>query len=747
MGLAGRERRILGVGIREYKNLSDVWLPWSEKLAIFGANGSGKTNVLECLALLMGTDETIRLARRRLERPKPDALSVILAGVPAPLLPPARSLRHHDWLVERVEAAGHDYPDQARRLLEGFVVGGQWWQAMGVRDGDSVEDGLMRAGVPQKAATLVDELLRTAVIRFDLESINLDATMPSGSVARRFHRTLMVQELMEDLIRVADALPDVFAPFRRALADPESCQGGWVPLLTLPPASDVPVALQWLARARTDAEIEADLAAALQRYEGPGSKLIELIGQRLLFQQLDEEPVHVVIDTLDVRIEEELELTAPGVEISGTNDNEFTATRRLQPTWLGRIIGETGTSLILDGLSAGERRWADEAISTGIRAVDNKVLLTRVLISVLDQLDEYSCMEVGLTIAEHVDKAIEDGGVWLPFALDDLFERAVKAVGSAAPLSDPGRLAFELAVYAVGASKLVVRVFDEPEAHLHPAAQRRLVTALDKLVGEATNIMISSHSPIFLDMPGYVQAHVDNSEGLSRIDVLGSADVKARDALAQQLGITGGELFAGIGALLIVEGEHDRLILETLYGKDLRSAGVAVVRMHGTDNLLATAELDFIDRYLDVPIVILVDNARVDRVEDGRVHDDRLSDEERKLRDLRKKRRGRKKHKLFGLERPDITAYLNETAVRQIHPGFSGWGKVLRELNALNYRPKFKDWVWERHATDLRHSKQIRQVLEEMTNRDLPPVGELTRVVKEIVAFVGGQKTTGGEAA
>jgi hypothetical protein len=70
--------------------------------------------------------------------------------------------------------------------------------------------------------------------------------------------------------------------------------------------------------------------------------------------------------------------------------------------------------------------------------------------------------------------------------------RTLDATEPAASLNDPGRLASELAVYALGVGKLVVRVFDEPEAHLHPAAQRRLVTALDKLEREDTGAVALS---------------------------------------------------------------------------------------------------------------------------------------------------------------------------------------------------------------------------------------------------------------
>ena len=51
----------VAVHVERYKNLSDMWFPWSNGMAFFGENGAGKTNLLEALAILMGTEETISL--------------------------------------------------------------------------------------------------------------------------------------------------------------------------------------------------------------------------------------------------------------------------------------------------------------------------------------------------------------------------------------------------------------------------------------------------------------------------------------------------------------------------------------------------------------------------------------------------------------------------------------------------------------------------------------------------------------
>lgn len=59
--------RIVGIHVPLYKNLRGVWLPWNDGLALVGANGSGKTNLLEAMALVIGTPETLACALGRID--------------------------------------------------------------------------------------------------------------------------------------------------------------------------------------------------------------------------------------------------------------------------------------------------------------------------------------------------------------------------------------------------------------------------------------------------------------------------------------------------------------------------------------------------------------------------------------------------------------------------------------------------------------------------------------------------------
>lgn len=93
---------------------------------------------------------------------------------------------------------------------------------------------------------------------------------------------------------------------------------------------------------------------------------------------------------------------------------------------------------------------------------------------------------------------------------------------------------------------LTVRVFDEPEAHLHPAAQRQIATALERLRLRGDHVVITSHGPHFLGVPGWRLVHAQTTAEGSTLSVLSPEDLDARKALAGQMGLTRGELLAHI---------------------------------------------------------------------------------------------------------------------------------------------------------------------------------------------------------
>ena len=66
--------------------------------------------------------------------------------------------------------------------------------------------------------------------------------------------------------------------------------------------------------------------------------------------------------------------------------------------------------------------------------------------------------------------------------------------------------------------------------------------------------MLASHSPHFLDLPGWSQIHLSRSGDAVKVTTVPDNVKSARTALAQDLGVTRGELLAGINAVLVVGG-------------------------------------------------------------------------------------------------------------------------------------------------------------------------------------------------
>lgn len=737
----GLPPRAIGVRVGRYKNLIDQWVPWSDGMALFGANGSGKTNFLEALAILLGTDQTLMLTQQRLGTVQPGALEFV-CEVAAEELP---------WSPITVLSLDVGQYTNRTQILKQFPVldralrDAKWWTGIGVDRGDSFIDGL-------RALSLTDEMLeylKTQVdrpaIRYTLESFSCkferdDEGQVVSDVRRFFSRTLMGAAPPDVLVKYADALPDIFGPLRTALGSQKREPDGLVDLVALSDVSSAPAQLEWLPRSRTSAEANDHLLAHYRAAVEPATQLAQkLIDLPVAIGDFDPDPLWWLHLVAAGAAGNELDVTLPYVYVDpiadGEADLDFIDSRSAKFP-----LGRTGDFDVLERFSAGERRWVDEALATAARELEHFAMTVTWQANLLDEVDEAEVIWALGEVSDPVQELLDKDGWWSGEAMA-MVQKALEgpllstARRLLADKVDPvarGLLEASVAGLASLRPQLTIRVFDEPEAHLHPTAQRQISVALDRLRLRGANVILASHSPYFLDLPGWQLLHVQRTPEGTTVSALTDSDLAIRNALAGQMGWTHGELFARTSLLLIVEGEHDRLLLESLYGHRLRDAGATIVRMHGTSNLLATAEMDFVERHFDVPVGVLLDNVRLDRV-DGKKPTAQLTDEERTLRHLRRAchRRNRTVSD-FGLKRPDIVAYLNEDAIRVQWPNFVGWEAVLRRFNAKSNRPSFKPWLLEHFGVDLTRTDRIREVVQYMVDNDLPAAGELAEVVRQI---------------
>lgn len=239
-------------------------------------------------------------------------------------------------------------------------------------------------------------------------------------------------------------------------------------------------------------------------------------------------------------------------------------------------------------------------------------------------------------------------------------------------------------------SKTTLFVFDEPERHLHPAAQREVVSFIASIVGEGANVIVATHSPAFLNeaIPHARYVRLSRSEGETPVSrktqafPLDPGRLAAIERNLPELGLTRADLIQLTRGVLLVEGEHDRFIVQSFFGDDLADAHIRILSLRGTDNALALIDAELLQQ-LGVPVFLMLDRTSSQFVEDlnrGRITRG-ATKEERVLASLAvvlKSRQFEVTH--VSLNVPDIAWALPEKAVKLVAPTFPGWKQVTAEL-------------------------------------------------------------------
>ncbi len=708
----------------------------------------GKTNLLEVLALACGTRASLWQVARRALVPDPGAVSVMVQGPPR-LLPvsPDASLQF----------TGRDVALSSP--FDGLAAAGAWWQALGVERGTTWSEGIRSGVLPDEVARLVQHVSRRPLIRYHLESIggvnearlhqrgrwlldeDVNGDPTTVTFGRRFSRTLALPAPPPKwLMSKADDLPELFAPFRRWLAEPADERSAHPDLLELTPSADIPVQLTWLATERTTAEAWFDLYEAFESALMPTSHLLADLKSRGLGAEADDD-IYLAYAKWWLSVEAAeaaapvLRTGAPGLTISAEDDDESMLAVYLSSD-SSRPLGFLRDTLLFDRLSSGERTWLDTALahsaaeldelgvrnawrSLGLGAVSEQCseALAAEYLSAEPSYEVEDLRRIGSTIDR------ESGGPEAALAGRVRSDQApVDLQETIWMMSMPG-------LEAMLVRPRPVRVHDEPERHLHPGRQRAAAEALDGV--DAHDTIIATHSHLFLGRPGWQHIHLRKTDG-GQIEIhsFDPAELGLDDDLVKELGLNRGELLAFTRYVLFVEGLVDEIVLTGLYGSLLNDAGVLVLPMSGIDEVASLTELRLIGQVLDVGVGVLADNARAGILDTGVLPSSATKEEEALVELQRLLRRRGSRIDVYGLKEVDVIAYLDEGAIRQVAPGFPGWEAVRAE--ARRTRSPFKDVVEQLAGVRVRRHL-VTDVVRRMVATGAPARGDLPAVVTAIV--------------
>jgi ABC-type lipoprotein export system ATPase subunit len=166
-------------------------------------------------------------------------------------------------------------------------------------------------------------------------------------------------------------------------------------------------------------------------------------------------------------------------------------------------------------------------------------------------------------------------------------------------------LTFLFAIYALNVTDALILI-DEPELHLHPRWQRRLLGTLEELASETRNqFVLATHSPMFISPASIQYVSRVYSEGqASRIVRLDSKTLPDRRKVFGIVNSQNNERMFFADAVILVEGISDRLVLDEvmravgLYENASRTIEIVEVGGKGFfssyGQLLKAAEVPFV---------------------------------------------------------------------------------------------------------------------------------------------------------
>lgn len=174
-------------------------------------------------------------------------------------------------------------------------------------------------------------------------------------------------------------------------------------------------------------------------------------------------------------------------------------------------------------------------------------------------------------------------------------------------------------------------LIDEPERGLHRAAEAHLAAGLLALAGTGrVRPILATHSPALLDAGQGQIVHIQKS-GSGGIGLLSELTASEISEL-KDFGLQPSSMLHRDRGYLLVEGEHDKQILEGWFSIDLASLRVAILPMRGTRNLWTVFDSEFLIERTDALLMPLLDDMALEPLYDlwasveARVLDGRASD-------------------------------------------------------------------------------------------------------------------------
>lgn len=288
-------------------------------------------------------------------------------------------------------------------------------------------------------------------------------------------------------------------------------------------------------------------------------------------------------------------------------------------------------------------------------------------------------------------------------------------------------------------------VIDEPEAHLHPIAQDEVARWCLDAVTAGTSIMVATHSPAFLRIQSEDAGHMivtKNASGLTAVDtVTDYLGMLGLEEMLADAGLGGRNVPSAVRGFVVVEGKHDRQVLEFFFGETLRRSRVWLLALHGVRNAKSLLEAELLPT-LGIRTGILFDNIG-ERAWRAKREEPWMGPEERTLHELWRTDPEGTRYATVPFDLPDILAALPRSAIQRAYGDgvkLENWEQLPKRWERLGPQGRidagdsFKDWLLREIGVPDRPTQFLDKVLEAADPAVDQPDRRLTTAVNILVA-------------
>ncbi|MCZ7533835.1 MAG: AAA family ATPase [Acidimicrobiia bacterium] len=313
-------------------------------------------------------------------------------------------------------------------------------------------------------------------------------------------------------------------------------------------------------------------------------------------------------------------------------------------------------------------------------------------------------------------------------------------------------IAFGIAVAEPDARTLII---DEPERSMHRAAIRDVAEGLRRWSEhDERAVWAATHAPEFLSQQPSTRWHV--SLDPFGHTIVNRMEVTTNDSItetAARLGVAAADLLQLIRTFVLVEGEHDKVVIESILATELEQAHAYVLPLRGVDNSIANVNAEVLVDFTDANFIVVFDHIS-DPEEMATAWNDALDAHGKSLQDAKRalgQRLGNSplrtkedhaltnlafgilgshhanRFQLFGLKRPGIEQYIPAETLG--FPESITWEDVESAYLDSGRPPDFKLWVRSRYGVDI-STKLLRRAVRDLDSANLSPEFEaLSRLI------------------